>query len=222
MRTKKTMFYLLAIVLGGCVPVMSLNPLYEQENIIFEQKLLGVWVDDVNDPEVIWDFNRPDANKNEYRLVYTDDDNKKGIFQVNLVKLKERLFLDVFPASYPSGKDEAEDMKLTYNVFFFAPTHTFIKVNSIEPHLNIQITNDDELEELLKEDPNAIEYVDVEEGGLVLTSSTKEIQAFVLKYADDKRLFGDEVKLICIDKTCKSKPHKSTEPNDKTATQSRK
>jgi hypothetical protein len=209
------MFYLLAIVLGGCVPVMSLNPLYEKKNIIFEQKLLGVWMDDVNDPEVIWEFNRPDANKNEYRLIYTNEENNKGIFKVHLVKLKERLFLDVFPDSFPSGKDDIEDMNLPFNAFFFAPTHTFVKVNSIEPYLNIQVTDDDDLEKLLKEDPNAIEYVDVEKGGLMLTSSTKEIQAFVLKYADDKRLFTDEVKLIRTDKACKSKPQKSTEPNEK-------
>ena len=208
------MFYLLAVLLGGCVPVMSLNPLYEQKNIIFEQKLLGVWMDDVNDPEIIWDFNRPDPNKNEYRLVYTDDKNKKGSFKVHLVKLKERLFLDVYPDNFPSGKDEA-DMNLPYNAFFFAPTHTFVKVNSIEPLLNIQVTEDDDLEKLLKEDPNAIEYVDLGQGALVLTSSTKEIQAFVLKYADDKRLFTDEVKLIRTDKACKSKPQKATEPNEK-------
>ncbi len=209
------MFYIVAVLLGGCVPVMSLNPLYEQENIIFDQKLLGVWMDDVNDPKVIWEFNRPDPNKNEYRLVYTDDEGKKGIFKVNLVKLKERLFLDVYPASFPSGKDEAEDMNLPFNTFFFAPTHTFVKVNSIEPYLNIQVTDDDDLEKLLEDDPNAIEYVDLESRWLVLTSSTKEIQAFILKYADDKRLFTDEVKLIRTDKPCKSKPHKATDPNEK-------
>ncbi len=209
------MFYLLAVLLGGCVPVMSLNPLYEQENIIFDQKLVGVWMDDVNNPEVIWDFNRPDPNKNKYKLVYIDKENKKGIFKVHLVKLKGRLFLDVFPDSFPSGKEDAEDMDLPYNSFFFAPTHTFMKVNSIEPYLNIQVTDDDDLEKLLKEDPNAIEYVDLESRWLVLTSSTKEIQAFVLKYADDKRLFTDEVKLIRTDKACKPKRQKSTEPNEK-------
>lgn len=222
MRAKKTMFYLLAVLLGGCVPVMSLNPLYELENIIFEQKLLGVWVDDVNDPEVIWDFNRPDPNKNAYRLVYANEENFKGIFKVHLVKLKERLFLDVYPVSFPSGKEDIGDMNLPYNAFFFVPAHTFIKVNSLEPYLNIQITNDDDLEELLKVDPNAIEYVNVDPGGLVLTDSTKILQAFVLKYADDKRLFTDEVKLIRTDKACKPKPQKSTEPNDKATTQGNK
>jgi hypothetical protein len=222
MRAKKTMFYLLAVLLGGCVPVMSLSPLYELENIIFEQKLLGVWMDDVNDPEVIWDFNRPDPNKNEYRLVYANEENHKGIFKVHLVKLKDKLFLDVLPNSYPSGKEDIEDMNLPYNVFFFIPTHSFLKVNSIEPHLNIQITDDDELEKLLKEDPNAVEYMEVGQERLVLTDYTKELQAFVLKYADDKRLFTDEVKLIRTDKAYKPKPHKSTDPNDKTTSQGRK
>ncbi|MHC4215976.1 MAG: hypothetical protein ACYSWP_21710 [Planctomycetota bacterium] len=215
MRAKKMMFYLVAVLLGGCVPVMSLNPLYEQENIIFDQKLVGVWMDDVNDPEIIWDFNRPDPNKNEYRLFYASEEGKQGIFKVHLVKLKEQLFLDVFPDSFPSGRGNNDDLKLEYNVFFFTPTHTFVKVNSLAPRLNIQITNSEELEKLLEDDPNAIEYVEVESGWLVLTSSTKEIQSFVLKYADDKRLFGDEVKLIRTEIDYKSKIQKSAEPKEK-------
>jgi hypothetical protein len=50
------------------------------------------------------------------------------------------------------------------------------------------------MEELLKENPNAVEHTKIEER-LVLTASTKELQAFVLKYADDERLFADEIVL---------------------------
>ena len=70
------------------------------------------------------------------------------------------------------------------------------------------------MEKLLEEDPNAIESVDVEPGWLVLTSSTKEIQAFVLKYADDKRLFGDEVKLIRTEIDYKAKIQEATEAEE--------
>jgi hypothetical protein len=48
--------------------------------------------------------------------------------------------------------------------------------------------------ELLKENPSAVEHTSVGDR-LVLTGSTKELQAFVLKYADDERLFTDEVAL---------------------------
>ena len=56
MKVKKFLFYLLAALLGGCVPVMSLHSLYTEENVVFEEKLLGTWVDDPNSPETIWEF----------------------------------------------------------------------------------------------------------------------------------------------------------------------
>ena len=41
MKTKKFLFYLLAVFLGGCV--LSLHPLYTEKDLIFEEKLLGTW-----------------------------------------------------------------------------------------------------------------------------------------------------------------------------------
>jgi hypothetical protein len=48
--------------------------------------------------------------------------------------------------------------------------------------------------ELLKEDPDAVKHTSVEDR-LVLTASTKELQAFILKYADDDRVFTGEIVL---------------------------
>ena len=46
MNTRKLLFYLLAVLLGSCVPVMSLHPLFTKEHLVFEEKLLGTWADD--------------------------------------------------------------------------------------------------------------------------------------------------------------------------------
>ncbi|MHC4171297.1 MAG: hypothetical protein ACYSWQ_30560 [Planctomycetota bacterium] len=53
MNTRKLLFYMLAGLLGGCVPVMSLNPLYTKDSLVYDDKLLGTWVDDPNEPETI-------------------------------------------------------------------------------------------------------------------------------------------------------------------------
>ena len=50
------------------------------------------------------------------------------------------------------------------------------------------------MEELLKENPDAVEHTSVGDR-LVLTGSTKELQAFVLKYANDERVFDTPVTL---------------------------
>ena len=236
MKTKKFLFYVLAALLGGCIPVMSLHPLYTEEDVVFEKKLLGTWVDDSN--ETTWEFKRivedsnissglgefrfrdPDESEKAYELVYSSSDGNKGSFFAHLVKLNNRFFLDVYPSQLPfagafetlarawetASRKEPNDQnpwgldpnKLefwTCNFWFLLPLHTFIKINGIEPQLKLQLTDDDELKKLLKKDPNAVEHTLVYEDKLVLTASTKELQAFVLKYADDSRVFTAEVVL---------------------------
>jgi hypothetical protein len=180
---------LLAGLLGGCLPVISLHPLFTEKDLAFDEKFLGTWVDDSNDT---WQFS--DANKPEkaYELIFTDKEGKKGSFVAHLVKLEKRLFLDVFPNQLPSDEKDPNKTQWPYNNFFLIPAHTFIKINAIEPQLKLQLTEDDDkLRELLKDDPNTIENTLVEDR-LLLTASTKELQAFVLKYADDPRLFREE------------------------------
>jgi hypothetical protein len=50
------------------------------------------------------------------------------------------------------------------------------------------------MEELLKEKPDAVEHTSVGDR-IVLTGSTKKLQEFVLKYADDERVFTEQVTL---------------------------
>ncbi|MBA7701342.1 hypothetical protein ES703_110077 [subsurface metagenome] len=191
MKVKKILFYLLAVLLGGCLPVMSLHSLYTEENVVFEEKLLGIWVDDPNSPETIWEFKRIDEPENAYKLIFSDNKDRKGSFVAHLVKLQNRLFLDVYPGELPWEPDDPNEVKWLYNSFFLIPAHMFIRIDSIEPQLRMRLIND-EMADLLKEDPNAVEHTSIEDR-LILTASTKELQAFVLKYAGDRRLFSNEV-----------------------------
>jgi hypothetical protein len=51
--------------------------------------------------------------------------------------------------------------------------------------------------EFLTADPNAVKVDSLEDGPAkyLLTASTKELQAFVLKYADDSRVFTEAMVL---------------------------
>jgi len=61
--------------------------------------------------------------------------------------------------------------------------------------LKIRLTDDDNLKKLLKADPNAVKYELVDDNP-VLTTSTQQLQAFVLKFADSNQFFSDEHTLI--------------------------
>jgi hypothetical protein len=190
MKTKKLLFYLLAALLGGCIPVMSLHPLYNEADVIFEEKLVGIWIDDANGT---WEFKHPDEKDMAYELVLSSPEGAKGSFVARLVKLENSLFLDIYPTQSPCGKlENLNEAEWFYNAFFFVPVHTFIKIDSIEPQLRMRLTDDERMGKLLKEDPNAVKY-ELADDKLILTASTKELQAFVLKYADDSRLFSDEI-----------------------------
>lgn len=194
MNAKKTLFYLMAAFLCGCVPVMSLHCLYTDADVTFEEKILGTWVQDTNDSKTTWEFTRLDEPKNAYKLIFTDEEGKKGSFVTRLVKLQDKLFLDAYPSELPWEPEDPNKVDWFFNGFFMVPAHTFIKVDAIEPQLKLRITLQDKMEELLKENPDAIKHTSIEDR-LVLTASTKELQAFVLKYAEDKRLFVDETVL---------------------------
>ncbi|MHC4727124.1 MAG: hypothetical protein ACYS17_07805 [Planctomycetota bacterium] len=194
-RTKKALFYLLAALLGGCVPVMSLHPLYTEKDVVFEERLLGGWVDDPNSPETTWQFNRIEEPENAYSLIFSDEEGKKGSFVAHLVRLDNRLFFDIYPSEPPSEIEDPDKSELPFNSFFFIPTHTFMKIDFNGPQLKMWLTNDEEMKKLLKEEPNAVKHTFIEDR-LILTATTKELQNFVLKYADDKRVFKSDIVLI--------------------------
>ncbi len=207
MKSKTLAFYFLAILLAGCVPVVSLHPLFTKENLVFDEKLVGTWVKDVNDPEVTWEFSRLDETaavgllepwRDEitkfYRLAITDEENHKGSFAACLVKLGDRLFLDVFADRFPEGGQDAEKMQFAYNAFFFLPVHTFIRVDSLGEQLTIHVTDDDRFKEMIQAEPTAVRHEIIDDRP-VLTASTKELQEFVAKFAGDERLFPNDLTL---------------------------
>jgi hypothetical protein len=194
MKARRLLYYTLAVFLSGCVPVISLHQLYTEKDIVVDKKLLGTWLDDPNNPKSIWEFENIDEPKNAYKLIFTDEEGKKGSFVTYLVKLKDKFFLDVYPSGLPCEPQDPNKMEWTYNSFFLIPAHTFLQVDSIEPQLKLRITLQSKMEDLLKENPGAVGHTYVGDR-LVLTASVKELQAFVLKYADDDRVFTSQVTL---------------------------
>ncbi len=195
MKVRKLLYYMLPLLLGGCVPVLCLHPLYTKEDIVLDKKLLGTWVDDVNSPETIWEFKRIDEPENAYNLIFTDENGKKGSFIAHLLKLQDKFFLDIYPKELPCEPDDPNKMDWPYNCFFLIPVHTFMKINMIDSKLKMQLALESNMKELLTEDPNIIQHMTIGER-LVLTAPTKELQAFVLKHIDNDKLFTDVVTLV--------------------------
>jgi hypothetical protein len=177
MRTKKAAFYLLAALLGGCLP--SLHPLYTAETLIFDEKLIGRWVGE----EGTWQFAKAGEKEYEVRLL---QDDKEGRFEAHMVKLGDMTFLDIFPVS----NETLENLPDLYRIHLL-PAHTFMRVEQIEPDLQLRWVH---VGELLEKDPNLLKHETLDEDRVVLTASTEDIQKFVVEHAND--IVGDVMEFV--------------------------
>ena len=167
----------LILIFTGCI--RSLHPIYTEKDIVFEPDLIGQWSEDNSKEQ--WTFSK--KGENSYTLVYTDDKGRQGCFNAHLAKLNGNLFLDIFP----------EELKIEENDFYkfhLLPVHTFLYVKQIVPSLQMSYPDLDWLKKFIEDNPNAIRHQKID-GEIILTASTKELQAFWLKHLNTKVVFKD-------------------------------
>ena len=89
---------------GGCF-ILSVHPLYFEENLVFEPELIGTWGNSEElDPDgETRKFEKVDDKS--YRFTLREDDGQIGHFEAHLVKLGDYLFLDIFPEEPETGNE---------------------------------------------------------------------------------------------------------------------
>jgi hypothetical protein len=167
-------FYLLAVILGGCVP--SLHPLFTANDLIYDANLVGKWASTEPNETIVF----KQAENKSYECIYIDKDNKSGKFIVSLGKLGNTMYLDIYPG----------EPNMTDNGFFAShllSTHSFMKIELLKNTLKLCSMSPDNTDSLLKFRPNAVKHEKVDDDHIVLTAPTKELQKFILKYGTDKK-----------------------------------
>jgi hypothetical protein len=94
----------LAMMLVGCAPVDSLNPLYNDKDVVFDESLLGQW------GTAGEGLNFAKLGDNGYTIVMSGPDDDTGqtltlIFEAHLVNLQGHRFLDVVCKQPEGGND---------------------------------------------------------------------------------------------------------------------
>lgn len=190
MKTKIVFLLMMTLMIGGCLdldlsdivsemdflPGVSVHQYYDQNDIVFEEKLLGSWGDKKSGCR----FEKTEEEKSYYML-FKDDDKTRGKFEAVLFKLEDMLFLDIRPAKMDVNEVEMQR-------FLLVPTHAIIKINQIEPELKIQMPPDPDM-------INSLKHEKVGDDGLLITASTEELQEFIKKHAKDEDFFRDEENL---------------------------
>jgi hypothetical protein len=158
------------ILLAGCVP--SLNPVYTDQQLVFDPNVLGAWVQ--ANAQNTWEFTKRDDKS--YRLVYTDKDGQQGRFVARLADLEGTLVLDLYP------EEIAVDASGFYK-FHLVPIHTIYRVTSTAPNLELAAIDYKWLDQYLNDNPGAIQFATFH-GRKLITAPTKDVQAFFFEHKE--------------------------------------
>jgi hypothetical protein len=171
----------LTVLFSSCLMIPSLKPFYTDEDVIFDENLLGKWGNDRPDPE---DFTLIFRKKtdNSY-AVESFSYNRIGVFEVHLFKLEDKHYLDFYPIMGKNVND--------FHALHFIPAHTIIQCHLEGDRLAVIAFNMVEFVDLLKSGEleglryERFRYEEADQDGVVLTSPTEELQRFILSHVDN-------------------------------------
>ncbi|MGC8743695.1 MAG: hypothetical protein ACP5T0_07445 [Verrucomicrobiia bacterium] len=179
---KRTIHFLGLIIallfITGCL-VRSINPLYTEKNLIFDEKLLGEWKVKLD----VWKFSK---QGNGYLLTQIDNEGKKAEFEVHLLKLGKYRFLDFYLKEF--DKDLGKKLN-SFGLLHLIPAHSFMRVESIEKdETKLRVFSLDWLKKTVEQNPNIIPHIlvhDKDYPDVILTAETSKLQDFVLNNVED-------------------------------------
>lgn len=208
MKTRILIFAsLLLFVLSGCI-VKSLHQFYQEDDVIYDNTLLGSWLDEDSTLWVIKPytfavgFMKGDSIDNSYLVELYEDANEPQKFNAHLFELGGKKYLDFRPL-----RDDRYDDFLDVHLIS-AHSLALIEIND-QGSLTIGWFNEDWLGKLFEENRVKISHEVVKgespsEGSeYVLTASTDELQKFILKYGvpGENGLCVDDDNFLCIQLT---------------------
>ena len=167
------------LLLSGCI-VRSLHPLYTDENVIFDARLIGQWTEE--DSKEIWEFSQ--QGEQRYKCVVYEEDGEQSILVARLLEIKGKMFLDFFPT-------ESDRQEGVFYQLHVLPVHSFAYVKQIEPTLQISFPSSDWLQELLEKNPDAIRHEVLGKDDIILSASTEALQTFWLAHLDTEDAFDE-------------------------------
>jgi hypothetical protein len=172
MRTIRALAFLaVMIVFTGCW-VLSIDPLYTSDDLVYEEGLVGSWGDPEGESEETWTFSQNDDKS--YRLVIKEEGEPDAAFEAHLLRLDNRLYMDLFPEE-PESVSEAM-------LGHLIPAHSFWTVSLDSNVLALDVISAEWLEKQIDSAKVDIDNIRRDDA-LVLTAHTQDLQAFVIEHA---------------------------------------
>ena len=214
MKAKRNIFITAVALLSliSSCSVISFYPLYTDDVLIRDDRIIGkwstieekgihpndidtlVWEISFNDKKWVKKLNTPydrgshqETNQYAYSLFlhYNSSPEDKTEFQLHLVKLNGKTYIDFYPEEWSIDN--------TILAFHIMGVHTFAKVDIHEDYISIEWFDSDWFEQKLKENKIRIKH-EKNSDNILLTAQPKDLQKFVIKYSDDENAFDKDNK----------------------------
>jgi len=170
------------LILPGCI-VRSVHSWVKDDSIVFEEDLLGGWTGAAGDGEnVAMTFVR--GSDNNYIVQYSDKESH-GIFEGKLAKFGTDYYMDFRPKE---GADGVDGMLLF-------PMHTVARLEIGSGQLALSMLNYDALKSAAKLDRLRDLKYTWEEDELLITSSSSDLERFLLGLERDSKLYSEPIRL---------------------------
>lgn len=178
------------LLLSGC-GIFSIHPLYQKEDLIVMNELIGTWQNEEDEEFVIIDT----LEDRKYEFIMVDGQDSIG-FEMGLLKLNDYYFIDLFPSddcSFFAGKD-CEMWEIMFKNY--VPVHTFIKFDLIDNQIVLTEFDNERLIELFSQNRIRLahEMAGEDDDYVVITASTSDLQKFITRYSNDKDAFKETEK----------------------------
>lgn len=195
---------ILMVILTGC-GIPSVHPLYEAEDLIFDERLTGTWTHANTTYSVMtikelqeqlsadstynesksanddtYDFLADFEERGKGNLYFIQKNGSEDVFYLGgLIKLGSNYYLDLIKL----------DFGLNSNFEF--PVHLFMKISFDENELKMHMFSDSWLKDQIKNRQVRIKHEINEVDDVLLTAPTAELQKFVIKYGDMDQAYRD-------------------------------
>ncbi len=182
--------------IAGCLPT-SVHQLYTDQDVVFDNDLLGMWYDPDEPRGDVWSFSRRGIDSYHLEVFKEQNINAEPAaeFDVMMAEIGGKRYLDFFPR-------EPEDRDDFYNLHL-VPTHSFYRINITMDNttgrdrdtLWIGLFDLEWLEQNLEDGLVNLKH-EKRDDMIVLTASTPDLQEFVKRFSEEAFPISEDVRLI--------------------------
>ena len=172
----------ISILLMGC-PARSVFPLFTENDIVYNPGLIGTWIDHKNGDT----FSFQKSGEKSYEVVLHEQMGKGRVnreaYTVQLGQIDKFWFIDSYPSKKNGGGHHAVSAHILSRIWIDRDT---LRMASLES---------DWLRAMIDADKIHIAHVRRDDD-IILTATTEELRAFVVRFAEDDKAFPNPGVLV--------------------------